>query len=93
MKQMLLVPVAPLRLAFLASGKSAVQVARAAGWWDGTSGDSSRVKRTLGLLPTVNGAGHRQWRTRVDIDTVELLAGAIGVAPWEVLPDDEEMAA
>lgn len=92
------VPVAPLREAFLASDKSASEVASAMGWRCTNRrreyADGSRVKRTLGLLPDVHGAtGQRSFRIQADAETVALLAEAIGVMPWEVMPCDEEMAA
>jgi transcriptional regulator with XRE-family HTH domain len=88
-------PVAPLREAFLASGLSAAEVARRLGWsW--MRGpylyyDSSRVKRTLGLLDDVSGVtGGRSRRVVVDVELISRIADAIGVMPWEVLPDEEE---
>lgn len=90
------VPVAPLREAFLASGKTAVAVAKAAGWFcsNGVSEypDSSRVKRTLGLLPDVNGKGIQSRRTLVDAELAAILAEAVGVMPWEVMPDEQQAA-
>jgi hypothetical protein len=86
------VPVAPLREAFLASPMTAPDVAREVGWWlaNGTP-DSSRVKRTLGInLETSRGRRYR--RSLVDAETVQLIAEAIGVAPWSVLPDDDMVA-
>lgn len=81
------VPVAPLREAFLRSGLGAQEVARRVGWWaTPTRPDGSRVRRTLGL--TVDRPG-RSTRTLVDTEIVEALADAIGVPPWEVMPDDE----
>src|SRR4051812_28234305 len=59
------VPVAPLREAFLASPLTAADVARELGWWAGKDADVSRVRRTLGLLDDVNGAGKRSRRTLV----------------------------
>lgn len=87
------VPVAPLREAFLASGHTAADVARELGWWTHGIGDGSRVRRTLGLVPTTNGAGRRSYRTFVDAETVERIADALGLMAWEVMPQDEEDAA
>jgi hypothetical protein len=76
-------PVAPLREAFLASGKTAPEVATAVGWFcKGDQGDGSRVKRTLGISPESDGRCHET----ADYDTLWLLADAIGVQAWEVLP-------
>lgn len=81
-----------LREAFVASRKKAADVARTVGWLcskdDGrwVYGDGSRVKRTLGILPTVAGHGGSQFRRMIDAEVAEILAEAIGVAPWEVMP-------
>jgi len=81
------VPVAPLREAFLASPVTAPEVARSLGWWLYGSADGSRVKRTLGInLETTH--GRRIRRTLADAEVVQLIAEAIGVAPWSVMPDD-----
>lgn len=88
------VPVAPLREAFLRSPHTAADVARALGWWAGGWADSSRVKRTLGLLPDISGTtGNVSYRTLADAETVGRIAEALGLMAWEVLPDDEEQAA
>lgn len=83
-----------LREAFLESGRSAPDVARALGW-EGSRGaaDGSRVKRTLGLLPDISRTGARNRRRLIDWETGSLIAEAIGVGPWEVLDDDLEDAA
>jgi hypothetical protein len=89
------VPVAPLREAFLASPMTAADVARELGWWAGRAADCSRVRRTLGLAPDISGSNGRKrisWRRLVDAETVQLIAEAIGVSPWSVLPDDEDEA-
>lgn len=82
------VPNDKLRAAFVASGLSASEVARRVGWWAG-SADGARVKRALGLLPTTNGRGRRQIRRLIDAEMAGMLAEAIGVEPWEVMPDDD----
>lgn len=89
------VPVAPLRKAFLASPMTAGDVARELGWWNRAINrpDSSRVRHTLGLIVDNNGAGRRSYRTVTDAETVRLIAEAIGISPWSVLPDDEDVAA
>jgi predicted transcriptional regulator len=92
------VPIAPLREAFLASPATAADIARELGWWDvKRCADSARVKRTLGLLPDFgkpsNGNGRpRSYRTLVDAEIVALIAEAIGVAPWSVMPEDDRPA-
>jgi hypothetical protein len=87
------VPVAPVREAFLASGRTAVDVARRAGWmYTRSSGltvaDGSLVKRSLGLLDdSSGGTGRRSRRKVMDAEMAATLAEAIGVAPWEVIED------
>ena len=83
------VPNDKLRAAFEASGLPAAEVARRMGWWVGHDADGSRVKRTLGLLEDRNGKGHRARRRLVDAEIVALLAEAVGVASWEVMPDED----
>jgi len=82
------VPVAPLREAFLASGVPAYEVARRIDWTSKGAPDSSRVQRTLGIKPD---STHKTGsvRTWVDAETVRLIAEAIGVSPWAVLPEEE----
>ena len=92
------VPVAPVREAFEASRLTAADVARRLGWWDRGSADSARLKRALGINGNVPAdpryRSRRYYSTLIDAETAALIAEAIGVAPWEVLPDeDEEMAA
>ena len=85
------VAVAPLREAFLTSAVTAGDVARHMGWFDSKgSVDTSRVRRTLGLQDDVSGSdGRISRRTLVDAETVMLIAEAIGVSPWSVLPEEE----
>ena len=74
-----------LREAFLASGKTAADVARRLGWDSGNGADTSRVRRKLGLLPERSGSNGRKSFTRhIDAETAALMAEAIGVMPWEV---------
>lgn len=87
------VPNDKVRAAFIASGKSASEVARHLGWYSGRSVDSSRVLRTLGLRADTNGQGRRSARSLIDAEVAALMAEAIGVMPWEVMPDDDEVAA
>jgi hypothetical protein len=83
-------PVAPIREAFLHSPLTAADVARHLEWWDGRgSADTSRVKRTLGILPDCT-SGYRGHRTVADAEIIGRIAEAINVMPWEVLPDDTE---
>lgn len=87
---------AALREAFLRSGRSAADVARAAGWTFESGGrikpDSSRVRRTLGLIDDVSAGGWRSRRKLIDAETAEILADAVGVAPWTVI-DEPSMGA
>jgi hypothetical protein len=88
------VPNDRLREAFLASDRTAADVARALGWDSGHGADTSRVRRTLGLLDDIAGQrGHRSRRRLIDWETGSLIAEAIGVMPWEVLDDGVEDAA
>ena len=76
---------AKLRLAFLMSGCSAPFVARELDWKAGKDKwDGSRVRRTLGLIEDVNGRGKRSRRVMIDAEHAQLIAEAIGVAPWSV---------
>lgn len=81
------VPVAPLREAFKASPLTAADVARSLGWWARGNADSGRVKRTLGINED-SARGYRFRREMVDAETVTLMADALGIAPWSVLPED-----
>jgi hypothetical protein len=83
------VPVAPLREAFLRSGVTAGQVATELDWLDRGSPDASRVNRALGITDTIS-HGRRHLRSMVDAEIVMLIADAIGVGAWEVLPDIED---
>jgi DNA invertase Pin-like site-specific DNA recombinase len=89
------VPVAPLREAFERSPLTAAEVAGELGWWAGDGkADCSRVKRTLGLLPTTSGStGSRSRRTLTDAETVMRIADIIGVGWWTVVPDEVESEA
>lgn len=97
------VPNDKLRATFEQSGVSAHEIALRLGWTcaPGRSptkrvtpgGDGSRVKRTLGLLPDVNGGGRRSTRTMIDAETAGLIAEALGLAAWEVMPDEDAQAA
>lgn len=80
---------AKLREAFVVSGRSAQDVARGMDWRAGASADGSRVSRALGLLPDLSCLGRRSVRRMVDAETAALLAEAVGVQPWEVMPDED----
>lgn len=79
---------AQLREAFLRSTRTAADVARALGWNGSTGrGDSSRVRRTLGITPdrsTKLGPGYSNHRRTIDAETAARIADAIGVMPWEI---------
>ena len=97
------VPNDKIRAIFEASPMSAADVARGMGWEcsnntgrsrmrgkPGTTiADSSRVKRTLGLVPDIGRKGHRTARERIDPNTAGQLAEAMGHGQWEALPDTE----
>lgn len=92
------VPNDRLREAFLASGRSAADVARSLGWDSGKGADTSRVRRTLGINRSTStpsrGQGRYHSRRRlIDWETGALIAEAIGIMPWEVLDDDREAVA
>ena len=87
-----------LRAAFETSPMTAAELARAMGWWAPNGpypevGDSSRVKRSLGLQVDVNGNGKRSVRTMIDAEMAGLMAEALGLGAWEIMPDEELMAA
>lgn len=88
------VPVEPLRKAFLKSDRTAYDVAKRMGWVyrdrrrDSEFPDAGRVLITLGLAPGQNSKGVKSWRTLADAETVGLLAEAVGVASWEVMPEE-----
>lgn len=88
------VPVAPFRERFLeleARGEiTPAQLAKHLGWthhkWSGNWGDTSRVKRTLGLKPHASGRPSQRnyYRTMVRVETAAKLCDALGLDPWEV---------
>jgi len=69
-----------LREAFLASGRSACEVALAIGWTylkaGRVTGDGSRLRRALGV----------RWSSQrlIDAEAASQIAEAIGVGPWEI---------
>ncbi len=90
---------APLREAFEASGRSAASVAKQIGWTEACAdhrgqrvaawrrGDSSRLRRALGLRPdhtTHNGRHYVNTRKTTSIDTALLIADALGLDPVDV---------
>lgn len=87
-----------LREAFLKSPMRLADVGRALGWFVGSDVDTSRVKRTLGLMvdyEVYRGRHYRKWRERIDIDTAERIADVLGVERWAVIEEagDERSAA
>jgi hypothetical protein len=90
------VPTAILREAFEHSHLTAAEVAADMGWFYGHSADSSRVKRTLGLIPETSTKGpdgkrYRQYRKTIDIDVAEQIGWIIGLEPWEIQQRMEEL--
>jgi transcriptional regulator with XRE-family HTH domain len=91
------VPNDKLRAAFEASGLSSTEVARRAGWWYARgdrrgrrTADGARVRRALGLQADLSGSsGCQSMRRLVDAEIASVLAEAIGVMPWEVMPDED----
>jgi hypothetical protein len=85
------VPIAPLREAFLRSGLTPSIVCYRLGWECkrsyGTQADTTRLKRALGLLPESD-KGRPRLRQRIGTDRAERIAEAIGVAYWELWPDE-----
>lgn len=93
------IPLAPLREAFLESGRTASEVARSLGWtrtsYSRNQGghrrgpyrvaDSERVRRTLGIIPENQGHGYPpKLRERCSYEMAVRLALAIGIDPFEV---------
>lgn len=74
---------APLRRAFEASSVTATQVALRLDWHQRGQADTSRVLRTLGLMPDIN-HGYQSYRSKVCSRTAALFADAMGLDPWEV---------
>lgn len=93
------VPNDKLRAAFERSPMTASDVARSMGWTcrvggGSTCADSGRVKRALGIYPNVSGShGGRSYGRMIDAETAGLIAEALGLMAWEVMPDDDEQAA
>lgn len=79
------IDLAPLREAFLASGRTLVDVARALDWYDRGKPDGGRVSRSLGLRPYYSGRVKRsRLRAACSYEMAVRLADAIGVDPFEV---------
>lgn len=74
---------APLRQAYEDSALSVTEVAERCGWLQRGTADTSRVKRVLGIAPESSN-GRRYFRREVRSDTAALVAGALGLDPWEV---------
>lgn len=90
------VPVGPVREVFLASGVSACAVAADLGWLVKGSGDSSRLRRRLGINREVWGHGDKRgfgFARTIDAEVAGLIAEACGQPAWSVLPDEDEVAA
>lgn len=94
------VPNDKLRAAFEASPMTASDVARRMGWTcpprragGRPRADSSRVKRSLGINPNVSPRGTRSYSRTIDAETAGLIAEALGLMAWEVMPDDDEQVA
>jgi hypothetical protein len=78
------IDLAPLREAFLRSGKTPADVARALGWRKPNGvADGPRVRRALGMRPAWSN-GRKRLRQRCSYETAVKLADAIGVDPYEV---------
>ena len=80
----------PLREAFLASNLTAADVARRMGWFSRGYGDTSRVRRKLGLRPETSSGRNEKYgprhRHHIDVEHAEALGEILGVAPWELEP-------
>lgn len=89
------VPVSILRDRYEASPVTASDLARELGWYACGSPDSSRVKRSLGLIMETSGPRYgkrvRKFRKTMDIDTAERIGDALGMAWWEIEQELEEM--
>lgn len=80
----MMVPNEPLREAFIRSRRTAYSIARDLDWPNGKGYDSSRVRRTLGLVDEVNGIGKRSTRQTVDERLALQVGDALGLDPWEI---------
>jgi hypothetical protein len=95
------VPVAPVRAIFEASGRTAASVAAEIGWVSPQAqrngpkrllGDSSRLRRRLGITPEAWGHGTERktgYATLMDAEAASLIAEACGQPAWTVMPDEE----
>jgi transposase len=72
-----------LREAFERSRLTAAQLARRLEWFDGDRADTSRVRRTLGLLPDST-HGRRYVREWIDAETAYRIADELGVDRWDL---------
>lgn len=74
-------------LEFLAAGGKSGPVAYDIGWRDRTHGDSTRLRRALGLtdgFTIKRGRSFRYRQRNIDAETAARIAEVIGVAPWAV---------
>ncbi len=60
------------------------------GWFSRGCGDTSRVRRKLGLRPETSGGRNAKYGPRyshhIDVEHAEALGEILGVAPWELEP-------
>jgi hypothetical protein len=82
------VPNDKLRAAFLASGHSAAEVARRLGWTYART-----WQRANGTRVPYTGADGARVKHALGAETADLMAEAIGVMPWEVMPDEDDREA
>ena len=79
-----LVPNKALREAVQQSGLGINEIAVRCGWMRGDRPDSTRLRRTLGMMPSRNGLGKVTTNAQCKYETAVLIARAVGVDPHEV---------
>lgn len=87
-----LLPNAPIREAFEESGLSAGDVARRIDWvvqrprprFEPGVGDSARLKRSLGLMDSIDKHGVRRRQTTINEETAAAIVEALGLFPADV---------
>jgi len=78
------IDVAPLREAFLRSGRTATEICIWLDWLRPDGGpDTSRLRRALGLLPSTS-HGHVTFARSIGVDRAALIADALNLDPYEV---------
>lgn len=91
------IPNDKLRAAFLESNVTAAELCRQVGWTYQCDGrdkaNSAALKRTLGILSSRNPSGGRCYRHMIDAEMASVLAEALGLMAWEIMPDEERIAA